>query len=178
MKNILDIHGTPSTPNSDFHPWLRRKLTNYNVDCPRLPNTKNPNVDEQCNFIYNRYKTKYDIILAHSLGGCVAMKLVPMLNYKVDRLILLSSFLDNNFCEGDEDIERLANCCDWNFNINKIKKNCNEIIIVRPIIDTSISMKQTINLSNRFNIPIKYINSNEDHACGKTEPEIVNIIIS
>jgi len=179
-KRILDVHGWGSAPDSCFHPWLNKTLTEmgFIVDCPRLPNTDHPVVDDQVEYVLENYGgNKYDIILGHSLGGCVSMKLIPKLNYRIGKFILLASALKLTPDQFPKEQEIVETMCDWNFNIPKIKSMCDKIIIVKPVVDTIISADQTWQLSQAFGEKINYIRSNENHVQGDEEPQILRFII-
>lgn len=177
-KRVLLLHGYGTNADSDFHPWLKSELEKlgYVVELPNLPNPNDPNIDEQVKHIIENYTNKKNIILGHSMGCVTALKLIESLDYKIDDLVLVSGFIDNNFYEGDEDIENLANSCDWIFNFDEIKSKVENIHILRPMIDTAVTIEQTKSLSEHLNSPIHTFEQIEDHACGETEPGILNYI--
>lgn len=172
------IHGYGTNAHSDFHPWLKSKLENagYIVELPNLPNPDEPLIDEQVNYIIDNYPQPKSIIVAHSLGCVVALKLIEEVDYKVDDLVLVSGFIDTNFGDGDEDIDNLFGICDWKFNFQLIKSRVKRIHILRPEIDTAVTLDQTKKLSKKLGVPIHFFKGVEDHACGKEEPGILNYI--
>lgn len=177
-KRVLLLHGYGTNAHSDFHPWLKSKLEDvgYIVELPNLPNPDEPLIEEQVEYVLEKYPTKKNMIIAHSLGCVTALKLIESLDYKIDDLILVSGFIDYNFYEGDEDIENLSGCCDWDFDFNRIKSSVGNIHILRPQIDTAVTPQQTESLSKKLGSPIHIFKQVEDHACGKTEPGILNYI--
>ncbi len=179
-KRILDLHGWGSDPKSEFHPWLKSELLKfgYIVDCPKLPNTDNPVVEEQVQYLLKNYNREYNIIIGHSLGGCVSMKLIPHLNYSIDKLILIASCIKIPLGQFPEDDEIVSKICDWNFDFPKIKSKCKNIIVSRPSIDTLITKSQSQELSQALGQKLQYFKSNEDHACGEKEPNILKYIVT
>ncbi len=179
QKVALIIHGFGDDVNETecFYPWLKKKLENigYRVEVPSLPNPGRPNIDEQVNYILDNYPSKKDIIISHSFGTCVSMKLVEKINYKFDSLFLVAGFIDDNFIFDDEEKEILSEACDWKFNFSDIKSKAN-IYILRPEVDSEISLSQTESLSAAFDEPIHYFRQKEDHACGEKEPGIFKFI--
>lgn len=171
-KRVLIIHGYNTNANECFYPWLKKTLTKmgYVVDLPNLPNPTSPDIDEQVNYILENYPNKQNIILAHSWGSCIAMKLIEKLDYKIDKLILVSGFCDNNFSDDDDGLD---NACDWNFNFQDVKSKCDQIINLRPLTDTAVSLTQTKALSKSLEVPITKFKEVEDHACGDQEPELL-----
>lgn len=176
-RNVCIIHGYGTNTSECFYNWLKLELEKlgFNVELPNLPNENNPICDEQVKYIMDNYPDKKDIIIGHSFGSCVAMKLVENLNYKIDSLILVSGFIDNNFNEGDEDIEALSNSCDYKFNFKNIKSKSN-VYILRPNLDTSVTLNQTKVMSNKFKEPIIFFKEEDDHACGEKEQGILSFI--
>lgn len=175
-KTAIIIHGYGVESNDCFYPWLKSELESigYNVELPKLPNPHNPNVDEQVDYILDNYPSKKNIIIGHSFGCPVAMKLVEKLDYSIDSLFLVCGFTDTNFGDEDDD-EVLINSCDWKFNFSDIKSKTN-VYILRPKLDTSVTLNQTKDMSRKFGVPISYFSQIEDHACGSREPELLSFI--
>lgn len=178
-KTALIIHGFGTNATECFYPWLKASLEKlgYAVELPNLPNPTDPNCEEQVQYILDNYPSKKDLIIGHSYGAPVAMKLVEELDYKIDSLVLVSGFIDANFNDGDEDIELLEKSCDWNFNFSDIKSKAN-VYLLRPNLDTAVTLQQTKDMASKFQEPIHYFKEVEDHACGEKEPGILNFIKS
>jgi len=177
-KVALIIHGYGVNYNECFYPWLKNRLEKlgYKVELPDLPNSQEPNINDQVNFILKNYPDKKNIIIGHSLGACTAMKIVEKINYKIDSLFLISGFIDCNFSNtSDEEHEILLKSCDWKFNFDDIKSK-SDVYILRPEIDSEVNLKQTEEMAKAFNVPINFFESIEDHACGEEEPEIFKFI--
>lgn len=176
IHNILIIHGYGVNSDECFYPWLGEELESdgYTVEIPKLPGYK---TDEQVNFILKNYPDKKDIIISHSMGGCVAMKLIEELDYEIKSLYIIAGFIDNNFPEGDEDIENLADACDWEFNFTDIKSKVENIYVIKPSEDSAITSKQTKDLARSLGVRVNTVKVLEDHACGREEQEILNFIL-
>lgn len=177
-NNILIIHGYNVNNKECFYPWLKTSLEKlgHSVELPSLPNTTNPNINKQVNYIIKKHPEKKNIIIAHSLGSVVSLKLIEKLDYEVDSLILISGFADTNFNEGDEDTTTLANACDWKFNFKEIKSKVKNIYVLKPQNDSEVTLNQTKMLSENLNVSYITFKEVEDHACGEVEPEILNFI--
>ena len=79
MKRAVILHGTGSSPEADWHPWLRRLLVSngYVVLHPQLPNQ-----DRQNRFINNDYlfsqpwNYQDNLIIGHSSGSTTVLNLL------------------------------------------------------------------------------------------------------
>jgi hypothetical protein len=60
--------------------------------------------------------------------------------------------------------------------IEVIIKSKTNVYILRPNIDSSVTLQQTKDMANKFGVRINYFNPVEDHACGVKEPEILKFI--
>lgn len=75
--NYLILHGYEGSPNDNFIPRLKSELekTGAHVITPVLPNTMNPNVEEQISFIADNAEfNENTVLVGHSLGSVIAMK--------------------------------------------------------------------------------------------------------
>lgn len=178
LGRVLIIHGYGATASDCFYPWLKEELENigYDVELPELPSPFNPKVDDQVKYIQENYPLKKDIIIAHSLGGCVAMKYLEKTEMKTKSLYLLSSFLNFNFYEGDEDIENLKNIFSWKFYFDNIKSKIDNTYVLYPSLDTSVTKKQALEVAESFGTEVSVLECSDDHFCGVQEPEILNFI--
>lgn len=171
--NYLILHGFTGSPENDFHPWLRRELESYGtrVYAPALPSTENPSIDEQVNYILKNYKIdKNTIILGHSLGSVVGLKLVEKINKPIKKLVLAAGFAQPGFLDHERVFEKTFN---WQFNFEKIKRNVGELVILRAKNDTAIPKERADYIQQRIGGRIVDFQAEGDHITGKTEPIVL-----
>lgn len=148
----------------------------YEVELPELPSPFAPKIADQVKYIQENYPSKKDIIVAHSLGGCVAMKYLEQSEQSIKSLYLLSSFLNFNFYEGDEDIESLKHVFSWKFDFENIKSKVDNIYVLYPEVDTSVTPKQASEVAEAFSTEVSTLPCSADHFCGEEEPSILEFI--
>jgi len=91
--NILILHGYRDKGEVGWRAWLKRKLEkdDHNVYVPTLPNSNKPVFEDWMNFIEENHSQILDddlIIIGHSLGGFLSLKLAE--NYKFKKIILVA----------------------------------------------------------------------------------------
>ncbi len=112
MKRALVIHGMPSREeyysqsfpapsNSHWFPWLQRQLQLKDIFCqtPEMPEPFNPD--------YIKWKTEFEqfkvdsetTLVGHSCGGGFLVRWLSENEINIDRLILVSPWLDPNRLE-------------------------------------------------------------------------------
>ena len=173
FKRALILHGFGTNPDEGFYRNMKLSLSNIGIDVeiPLLPNSSDPNDVDQASSI----RDKFDIVIAHSFGSVTALRYAE--GHKIDRLILISGFIDTNFHEGDPDIENLKNSSTWKFNFKKIISNCKSINILYPFKDSSVTYNQTKDLSKNLKSKILRFKEEVDHACGENEDHLIKLVI-
>ncbi len=123
MKVII-FHGWGSTSKDNWFPWLKNKLEEkaHEVYCPDLPNTNFPSKDEWLKEALKLPIDENTILVSHSLGTILIMRLLEKL--KVKSAYLVASF--------DEDLEinELMSFFKDEFDYKTIKKNAEKIIML------------------------------------------------
>jgi leucyl-tRNA synthetase len=171
--NFILLHGYTARAEGGFRQWLSKELESrgHKVFVPNLPNTDNPLVKEQVDYVLKNYKfDKNTVLLGHSLGSVVALKVVEKLKRPIKKLILASAFSNPKF-KKQIGFEKGF---DWKFNFKKVKANAKEIIILRDISDEGISDEQTGELLSELNCKIIKFKAEVPHIRGKQEPEVLN----
>ena len=89
---VIVFHGWGSNSKDNWFPWLKAELekTGINVIVPDLPNTNNPKLSEWMNSSEKLKITPDDILVGHSLGSVLILRLLE--RYKVKSAYLVSSF--------------------------------------------------------------------------------------
>ncbi|MEK7629820.1 MAG: alpha/beta fold hydrolase [Patescibacteria group bacterium] len=166
------LHGYTGSPSANFFPWLKKELERRGakVYTPKLPNSDDPRVYDQVAEVLKSIPfNKNTVLLGHSLGGVVAMKVLEQLKKPVRKTILVSSFTQNRFL--DDPFRSYA--FDWKFNAEKIKSNAGAIHILRDTTDDTVPQFQAENIKNLIGGTIFNFVANAPHACAEKEPEIL-----
>ncbi len=174
--NFVLLHGYQGTPQGIFFPWLIAALNKrgYQVQAPALPNSKNPDTEEQARYVLEHMKFDRDtILLGHSLGARVALRIAENLKQPIAQLVLAAGratprkvnppAYDLNF--------------NWRFNFAKIKKNAGNILILRDTTDTVVSAEKGDELRKFLDAKIVDFVAEKPHMCGGKEPEILKNIL-
>ncbi|MFA6423850.1 MAG: leucine--tRNA ligase [Candidatus Magasanikbacteria bacterium] len=140
--NYIILHGFSGTadkngPNrgesNNWRPWIKSKLEDKGnkVFCPNLPNTFEPNIEEQVQYVIDNVGFEINdgtIIVGHSLGAVVIYRLLEKLNKKVGKVVLVDPVVTDNFV--DHERPKVTKSCNWKFNFEKIKKLSKEFIVL------------------------------------------------
>jgi len=157
----------------NFFPWLKEELERrgHKVQAPQLPNTDNPTVPEQVEYVLENISFDKDtILLGHSLGAPVALKVVEALSKPIRKLILAAGFIDPHFKDHSRPFE---NTFDWKFNAEKIKTNTKEVVFLRASNDYAVPHEAALNMQRLFGGRIVDFKAQDEHVTGDREPEVL-----
>ncbi|MFZ2594052.1 MAG: alpha/beta fold hydrolase [Minisyncoccia bacterium] len=99
-ENFVILHGFTGRADKNFLPNLKKSLekNGHSVECPQMPNTDKPREIEQVQYVIDSCTIDENtIIVGHSLGAVVAMKVLERLNIKVAGLILVAPAMEERF---------------------------------------------------------------------------------
>src|SRR3989344_2424087 len=148
--NFVLLHGYKGSADRDFFPWLTKELEikGYSVYTPLLPSPVKPNITEQVRFLIENYKFNEDtIIITHSLGGVDALKLLPNLNVKVKKLIMVAPPLRLEFLDGNKR-PALAKPTDWTFNFKAVREHVQDIVVIQDVGDRVVPQSHPEEIAN------------------------------
>ncbi|MDZ7726324.1 MAG: leucine--tRNA ligase [Candidatus Campbellbacteria bacterium] len=166
------LHGYASGPEKHFLPWLRRKLEEqgHSVEIPTLPNSDDPNIEEQVKYVNENVNLDEDtILLGHSLGTVVALKYLENSNSKIHELVLFGGFIDTDINVDRDFFETF----DWKFDFENIKDKSRSIKIVRDESDDSIPPEQAEKIERRIGGEIIDVQARKPHFRDSEEPEVL-----
>jgi len=128
MKNVIVVHGYGETPESYWYPWLKKELEQkgYSVTIPLLPNTNEPTLKEQTDFVLKNFEFNEDtILIGHSSGCPVILAVLEKIPTVVSKVILVAGYTTKltTLAEGTKNIKD-----SWDF--KTIKKHCKEFIFI------------------------------------------------
>lgn len=176
--DFVFLHAFKSNPQRDFWPWLAKEVKNRGgkVFAPALPNPSEPNIEEQVKFLLNKHRfTKNSVIVTHSLGGVLAMKLLPRLKVKINKLVMVAPPLRPEFLDGDKR-PALHKACDWKFDFKSIKSRACEFIVLADEYDSVIPSSQPAEIAKKLAANFIVAKAQKSHFRGSIEPEVANVI--
>lgn len=131
MTNVLILHGTAATPDSNWFMWLKGKLVGrgYRVWLPQLPDADQPNAKTYSDFLLANKQFEFNdetVLIGHSSGAVAILNLLQRLPAKthVKAAILIGAFKDDL---GRDDLTELF---DGPFDFKKIKQRCGKFIFI------------------------------------------------
>jgi predicted alpha/beta hydrolase family esterase len=128
VKNVIVIHGYGETPESYWYPYLKKELEQkgYKVSIPLLPNTNQPTLKEQADFVLNNFEFDKDtILIGHSSGCPVILAVLEKNPVVINKAILVSGYITKltTLSEGTKNLKD-----SWDF--ETIKKHSGEFIFI------------------------------------------------
>ena len=179
-KEFVFFHAFQDNSQSVFWSELKKEIESRDgkvLFAQDLPNTKNPTLEEQLNFVKKNCKFKENTILVtHSLGSVLAMKLLPELNKKIRKLIMIAPPLRPEF-KDKQKRPILEKYCDWKFDYNSIKDKVEEIVVLNCLNDHIVPITHARELAEKLNAKLIEAKGIETHFNGKKEPEIEKLIL-
>lgn len=136
-KEIILLHAYKGSSQDAFLPKLKQLFEEkgYKVSVPDLPNPINPNIDEQVKFVLDNFIINENtILIGHSLGAVVVLKLLERIKGKIASAILVAPPVKPEFRDGKKR-EALEKCFDWKFDFEKIKEHANLKVVMADIND-------------------------------------------
>ncbi len=184
--NYIFIHGFSSSSERGFKPWLKEELENrgHKVWNPDLPNTNNPSVNEQAEFILKNSPFAIDdnlVLVGHSLGGPAIYRILESISHKIARAVLVDPVVRPRF--NDQDRPEVVASCDWKFNWKKIKNNCQQFIILGDINRPIIKKEHLIELEKNLSADLWWVTPRNYHFSSRNgavedEPTILKAAVA
>ena len=165
------LHCYKGTPEGHFRDWLKRELERegHKVAMLALPNPAEPNIEEQVAFVLtNAAFTRNTIVVTHSLGGVVALKLLPKLSEPIAKLVMVAPPLRPEFL--DHPRKNLEQCTDWQFDFSAVKEKASEIVVLSDLHDDVVPPAQPRELAEKLGATLVEAIAREQHFCAKEEP--------
>ncbi len=176
MKKALVLQGWYQKTDSNWYPWIKAELVrkNYAVYIPDLPtiHTNKPDWSEIKHYLMTNFLLEeVDLIVGHSLGCLMALRLAE--EYKFKELILVSGWDFNDLTEEHQLF--------WESPINheKIKKNTGNIYCVSSDNDPYFTYDTNESMAKRLNgVPVMVKGAGHfTEKYGVTKiPELLNLI--
>lgn len=105
MKKAIILHGTGSTPDDNWFPWLKHELEfrGYEVFVPQLPDSSTPNRHRYDDFLRKSgWDFSDNIIVGHSSGSTTILNLLEQDWFPhVKAAVFVGFFVNNDYIENN-----------------------------------------------------------------------------
>ncbi|MBI3341856.1 leucine--tRNA ligase [Candidatus Curtissbacteria bacterium] len=177
-QNFVLLHGFTGRPDKNFFPWLKEALETkgYRVQVPALPDPDDADPMEQIKYVLENCDFDQNtVLLGHSLGAVVAMKVTEALKTKIAGLVLVAPFIEPKFRDHPRPFEKKFN---WEFDFKKIKSNISSAITVGDIDDSAVAPAHVKKAAEVLGAELVMVKPNIDHFTGHQEPEVLKQLLS
>ncbi|MCK5211495.1 class I tRNA ligase family protein [Candidatus Parcubacteria bacterium] len=159
--NFVFLHGFYRTREvKDPLNWLNQKLARKDNFWEILPKSEKPKLKEQMNYVIENAKINEDtIIVTHSLGGILAMKMIEEHDLKIKKLVLLSSPIIPKTKSKELIGYNKGNQIDF----EKIKKNVKEIVVFQPYEDHVLPLEENEKLAKFLDAKLIKVEDSASH---------------
>jgi leucyl-tRNA synthetase len=174
--NYVLLHGFMGSPDEIFFPTAKQFLEAHRaqVSVPALPDSDKPNADVQADYVVQNIKfDENTVLLGHSYGTVTALKILEKIDTPIKRLVMVSGFAEPGFLDHERNFETTTN---WDFDFERIKRNAQEIIILRPENDSAVPRERAEYLKAKLGGEIVDFIAEDDHTCGPNEPTVIDYL--
>ncbi len=128
MKRAIILHGTASSSQNNWFPWLKQELETlgYEVWVPDLPDAQQPNIDTYNKFLLSsNWDFNDNLIIGHSSGSVAILGLLQALpeNITVNTALLVGTFRGNLDRDDLKDV-------DIPYDYERIKNKAKQFIVI------------------------------------------------
>jgi predicted alpha/beta hydrolase family esterase len=172
LKNALIIHGTGGYPEENWFPWLKNKLEQkeYKVSVPHFPSpaTEPVTTTEWFDVLKDYEINEETILIAHSLGGVFALRILEKLEYPIKATFFVGTPVGIKPIKYyDSDVKFSGFDFEW----DKIRQNARRFVAFHSNDDPFVSLDNGKKLAEELGITLHFV-PNAGHfnaAAGYTE---------
>ncbi len=176
--NYLILHGYKSSSKGAFIPWLQRELEGrgYKVQVPDLPNSDAPKEAEQVKKVLDSCPVDEDtIIVGHSLGGGIALRVLETINKPIAGLVLVGSVVNVNFPGAQP--RPFAQHFNWDFDYDSIKKLFKFCVVLSDLQEGNPRVPYLKFLAAKLGARLIEGNAKKEHFRNPEEPMVLNALL-
>jgi excinuclease UvrABC helicase subunit UvrB/predicted alpha/beta hydrolase family esterase len=182
-KEFVFLHGYKFSTKDDFWIWLKKEIEVRGGEVvfeEELPNYRSkPDVQDQMKFVLDNVEfNENTVLVSHSLGNALAMKLFPKLKNKISKWILVAPPLNAKKNKDGKKRPYIENYCDWQFDFKKIKNKSKEIVVLSDKNDSIIPVEQSEKIASELDGKFVLVEANGTHFNSGKEPSILKEILS
>ncbi len=167
------IHGFNGDSSGVFFPWLKKELEKlgHSVTSLDLPNPEKPREDEQVSFVLKH--ASFDdrtIIIGHSLGAVVTLKILEKLKKPVAGVLLIGGFLDPTFRDKKRPFDKTFK---WHYDFERIRENAGFVKILSDRHDYAIPLAQGRKIQEKTGGELIETTAQKPHFTAEKEPSVL-----
>lgn len=158
--NIFIFHGTEGYPEENWFPWLKEKLTaeGYQVFVPQFPTPPivPAKLSEWFEVLknYEKYINEDTIIVAHSLGGVFALRILEKIKHPVQAVFLIGAPIG---VKPILNFNRDKSFSGFDFDWQKIKNNAKKFVVFHSNDDPYVSLGNGEKLAKELDVELTFI---------------------
>lgn len=186
--NYVILHGYTGRNDKNFIPWLKHELEQRGakVQAPQLPNTDNPTEVEQVQYVLDNVAfDENTVLVGHSLGGLVAMRVLEKLPHKIHHLVLVAPAILPQFYQGNDDIDtetgerkRFIDHFSYDFDFGKISSQAVHKTILQDNNDSESRKPSMRYIADNIGATLCKTVANKRHFVAEQEPFILETLLA
>ncbi len=186
--NYVILHGYTGRNDKNFIPWLKHELEQRGakVQAPQLPNTDNPTEVEQVQYVLDNVAfDENTVLIGHSLGGLVAMRVLEKLPHKIHHLMLVAPAVLRQFYQGSDDIDtetgerkRFIDHFSYDFDFGKISSQAVHKTILQDNNDSESRKPSMRYIADNIGATLCKTVANKRHFVAEQEPFILETLLA
>lgn len=186
--NFVILHGYTGSNKTNFIPWLKAELEQRGarVQAPQLPNTDNPTEVEQVQYVLDNVAfDENTVLIGHSLGGLVAMRVLEKLPHKIHHLMLVAPAILPQFYQGNDDIDtetgerkRFIDHFSYDFDFDKISSQAVHKTILQDNNDSESRKPSMRYIADNIGATLRKTVANKRHFVAEQEPFILETLLA
>ena len=186
--NYVILHGYTGRNDKNFIPWLKHELEQRGakVQAPQLPNTDSPTEVEQVQYALDHVQfDENTVLIGHSLGGLVAMRVLEKLPHKIHHLMLVAPAVLRQFYQGSDDIDtktgerkRFIDHFSYDFDFDKISSQAVHKTILQDNNDSKSRKPSMQYIADNIGATLCKTVANKRHFVAEQEPFILEKLLA
>ena len=186
--NFVILHGYTGSNQTNFIPWLKAELEQRGarVQAPQLPNTDNPTEVEQVQYVLDNVAfDENTVLVGHSLGGLVAMRVLEKLPHKIHHLMMVAPAILPQFYQGNDDIDtktgerkRFIDHFSYDFDFDKISSQAVHKTILQDNNDSKSRKPSMQYIADNIGATLYKTVANQRHFVAEQEPFILEKLLA
>ncbi|MEN9561625.1 MAG: leucyl-tRNA synthetase, leucyl-tRNA synthetase, partial [Candidatus Parcubacteria bacterium] len=177
VKRVVLLHGKGGSATGGPKVWLKEKLEKlgYEVLVPQLPNTDEPNDEEQADYVQKHcVLDEKTAIVGHSFGGIVALRLLER-GVKVKRVALVATPFSGKYLD-KKMRPSVSAALKKGFDFKKIKQQAT-FVVLSDISDTVVPISDGEAYAEALGAYVMKSTAQESHYNGAYEPDVFAVSV-